>query len=133
MLPYKKLLSYINSHRIANKYQFSIKNNYAVIIVPKSNYHITIYQDQWDDYEKSTTNPYYLFHISTNDTHNRCSTYFWVDKINYKIQPVPKKYFSYNQPSFDYFSSTRTQCKLSDTKLAVKYFQSIINLCCEID
>lgn len=124
MLSYKKMAIYLQQQ---NKYFFAIKPSYIVISIPKIKYHITIYRDQWDEYEDVTGKPYHLFHVSANDTTEKCSSYFWINKHNYHIQKIPKKYFTYNQPSFNFFSSTRSPCGLQEVSPLLKNFQQIIN------
>jgi len=109
-----------------NIYPISIKSNYLVIMIPGMDYHITIYQNQWDDYEKQMEKPYHLFHISSNSEENRCSSYFWVNKNTHRIQKIPKRYFSYNQPSYSFNSSTRNPCHLSDIIKILKIFQKLL-------
>ena len=125
MLSYQELINYLLSQ---DKYQYSIKPLYTVIHLPTyPDYHITIYQDQWDDYKLNTGKPYHLFHISSNDEQNRCSSYFWVGTNTNKIQKIPRKYFKYNQPIYDYFSSTRSPCELKKVIPLLKILQKIIN------
>ena len=109
-----------------SSYLFSIKSQYMVISVPNTNYHITIYKDQWDDYENISGKPYHLFHISSNIEDNRCSTYFWVDSLNNRIKHIPSKYFKYNQSSFDFFSSRRNSCKLESIRYLLDFFQKFL-------
>lgn len=122
MISYQKLLKYLKKQR---KYRISIKKNYFVIAM--QNYHITVFQDQWDDYEKTINEPYHLFHISSNNEQNRCSSYFWVDKKNYQIQNIPSEYFSYGQPNYSFTSSTRTPCILTDIQKLLDVFQTLLN------
>ncbi|XWV26907.1 hypothetical protein QJ857_gp0143 [Tupanvirus soda lake] len=124
MLPYQLLLKHLKSQHL---YPVSIKPNYCVIMAPGMNYHITIFQEQWDDYEKVSGKPYYLFHISSNDENNRCSSYFWVTKYTNRVKKIPRKYFLYNQPNYTFFSSTRNPCHLWDVKPLLKIFQSILD------
>ena len=104
----------------------TIKSNYIVINVSGSDYHITIFVDQWDDYEEVSYKPYYLFHISSNGETDRCSSYFWVDKKTNRIKKIPRKYFNYNQPTYNFFSSTRSPCHLRDIEFLLKVFQRIL-------
>lgn len=131
MISYDILTLYLknNLYENFNGLTYSKKPLYTVIIDESRNYHITIYQDQWDDYEWITRKPYYLFHVSSNSSNNldRCSSYFWVNKTNYHIRKIPSKYFMYNQPTFDFMSSTRNPCKLSEIIPLLKKFQKIIN------
>lgn len=124
MITYDNLLSNLQKQR---HYHISAKNNYFVLLVSGSKYHITVFRDQWDDYENISNLPFHLFHISSDSEQNRCSSYFWVDKKSRRIKKIPGKYFQYNQPSYDFFSSTRSPCKLSDIKFLLKIFQRIIN------
>jgi hypothetical protein len=89
----------------------SIKVNYVVLTMQDVNdYHITIYEEQWDYYSDLTGFKYYLFHISSNNMDNRCSTYFWVDIENLDIIDIPPRYFKYDQSNFDMYASTRSKC-----------------------
>lgn len=123
MVSYDKIMLYLTNQI---DYFFSIKPLYIVISPPNSDYHITIYRDQWDDYEEISKKPYYLFHISSNNEDNRCSSYFWVDKKTLRIKYIPSKYFQYNQPNFDFFSSRRSQCTFDDTKFVLTFFQKLL-------
>jgi hypothetical protein len=123
MISYKNIIDYLIDYK--HNYSYSIKSSY--IVINNGKYHITIYQDQWDDYENANGKPYHLFHISLNDINNRCSSYFWVNKSNYHIRKIPTKYFMYNQPTYSFFSSTRSPCKLSEIISTIKLFQKIIN------
>jgi len=122
MLPYQKLIDYLKQH----KYPITIKPKYSVITVPGNNYHITIFQDQWDDYENTSGKPYYLFHVSSNNEIDRCSSYFWVDKNSLRIKRIPQKYFMYVQPTYSFHSSTRNPCHLGEIKNVLKKFQTIL-------
>lgn len=123
MIAYDNIIEYLTKQ---STYLFSIKPLYTVISPPNSNYHITIYKDQWDDYEAVSKKPYYLFHISSNNEENRCSSYFWVDKKNLRIKYIPRKYFKYNQLDFNFFSSRRSPCALSEIKNSLQFFQSFL-------
>lgn len=105
----------------------TIKPEYFVINKPGSQYHITVYQNQWDDYEKEIAKPYHLFHISSNRVENRCSSYFWVNRITYKIRSIPTKYFKYNQNKYSLTTSTRSPCLLKDILRTLRYFQKILD------
>lgn len=129
-LSYQKLLRYLRNQY---DYPINIKSNYTVINIPETNFHVTIFKDQWDDYHKVSRLPYYLFHISSDDSQNtsnaagiKCSSYFWVDKRSNKIKNIPRKYFKYNQPTFDFFSSTRSPCRLRDIRYLLMIFQKIL-------
>ncbi|AGC01726.1 hypothetical protein H012_gp739 [Acanthamoeba polyphaga moumouvirus] len=123
-ISYRTLLKNLSK---INNIILSIKNNYLIITLPNNNYHITIFQDQWDDYQKQINKPYHLFHISSNDTKNKCSSYFWVYKKNYKIYKIPNKYFKYNQPNYSFFTSTRNPCSYLEIKTLLKYFGRILS------
>lgn len=125
MLSYKILISYLKKQNI---FKINITSNYCVITLQNKTYqyHITIYQDQWDDYENVTKFPYHLFHISSNNEKNKCSSYFWVDKSNFYIRTIPKKYFNYGQQNFSFYSSRRQPCKLSMIKILIKAFQKFL-------
>lgn len=97
---------------IKSPFKISIKSDYLVLTLPLMiDYHITIYEDQWDFYSDFTGFEYYLFHISSNDTKNRCSTYYWVDVYDLSIVDIPPSYFRYEQETYDMYSSTRKRCK----------------------
>jgi len=124
MLSYNALV-----HHLKNQHMFpvSIKKNYSVIMVPGTDYHITIFNDQWDNYEIISGKPYHLFHISSDNELNRCSSYFWVSKYTNKVKKIPRQYFMYNQPNYTFFSSTRSPCHLWDVKPLLKIFQNILD------
>ena len=124
MVSYEQLIAYLKKQ---HEYPASFKNNYIVIMVRGTQYHITVFQDQWNDYEKVTSLPYHLFHISSDIANNRCSSYFWVDKNTYRIKKIPGQYFKYSQPSYDFYSSTRNRCKLGSIRQLLKAFQRILN------
>jgi len=109
-------------------FEISIKSNYIVLSIPSIvDYHITIYKDQWDFYVDFTGFEYYLFHISSNNSINRCSTYYWVDIHTMKIIDIPPKYFRYEQKSYDMYSSTRESCEANNKiKLLLRNFEKIL-------
>ncbi|AZL89963.1 hypothetical protein QKC54_gp0228 [Megavirus baoshan] len=117
---FKYLPKYINT---GDNYKISIREKYFVISFINCDYHITIYQDQWDKYEYYTHRPYHLFHISSNNDNNKCSSYFWIDKINYYIHKIPSKYFSYRQSQYGYTSSTRNPCEYQKIKSLLLFFE----------
>ena len=121
---YQTLLKYLQNQ---HDYPISVKSNYCVIIIPGLNYHITIFQDQWDRYEEVSDKPYYLFHISSTTDIKKCSSYFWVEKYNKHIKKIPKHYFLYNQQNYSFFSSTRSPCHLRNMDKLIKIFQRILN------
>ncbi len=98
------------------------RREYSVIVFPKSEYHLTIFRDQWDDYQKITGHPYYLFHISSNNVENRCSIYWWVDKKNLRIHRIPDNIFKYSQPNYSIIASTRQPCRTIDIAFILKFF-----------
>ncbi len=106
----------------------TVKIDYIVIRIPNQFYHITIYQDQWDDYMHTTNRPYHLFHISSNNKDTRCSSYFWINVKTLKIQKIPRGLFLYNQPSYSFDSSTRNPCPLANILDILKFFQKILNI-----
>ena len=124
MVSYRSL---INELKRQHKYPISIKSNFTVVTIPGIDYHITIFQDQWDDYQKTSGKPYHLFHVSSNKEDNRCSSYFWVGRYTMHIKKIPRKYFSYNQPSYSFFSSTRNPCHLRDIQRLLVVFQHMLN------
>lgn len=111
--------------RCCNK-NLVIRRDYLVIKYDDIDYHVTIFKDQWDDYYQKTGRPYYLFHISTNDPVNKCSTYLWVDILTHGITMVPPKYFKYEQSSFDFNGSTRKPCDINKILILIKRFQKIL-------
>jgi hypothetical protein len=123
-ITYDDIVEFLRNQK---KFSFSVKKNYMVINVPRTNYHITVFQDQWDDYYKETKLPYHLFHISSEDKNNRCSSYFWVNFQN-KVVSIPPKYFRYNQPNYSFFSSTRFPCNIREIKHHLKVFSKILML-----
>lgn len=125
MPSYQTLINYLKQQQ----YRFSIKSGYFVVAVNGLDYHITVYQDQWDDYEEVTGNKYHLFHISSEQQLNRCSSYFWVSKQDNRIKKIPPQYFSYNQPSYNFTASTRSPCQLEDIDTLLKIFQQILDNC----
>ena len=126
----------INLLNVKNPYyKLNIKTNqtnlikYAVINFNiNKNYHVTIFSDQWNNYYKETGLNYYLFHVSTNETVNRCSTYYWIDINTLKIKEIPEKYFHYNQTFFDLYNSTRSSCKYNDIIEILDMFQKLLNI-----
>ncbi len=124
MISYQKLLKYLRKQQ---NYPMSVRKNYLVISVPNTAYHITVFQDQWDDYEKTADKPYHLFHISSNDEINRCSSYFWARKDNYQIQNIPTEFFTYDQMDYSFFSSTRKPCSLNNIRKLLDAFQKLLN------
>jgi hypothetical protein len=123
MPKYYKFLSYL---RKQHKYPIIVKANYLVIGMPGTDYHITIFRNQWDDYQQITGKPYHLFHISSDNERDRCSSYFWVDKHSYLIKKIPKKYFLYSQQSYSYYSSTRNPCNWNKISILLKRFQKVL-------
>ena len=123
MITYQMVLDYLINQK---KYKYHSKKNYLIILFTGSKYHLTIFRDQWDEYYSKTNNPYHLFHISSNDDTDRCSSYFWVNFKN-KIQNIPKKYFQYNQPSYSFNSSTRSSCNFKEIKPILISFKKLIN------
>lgn len=122
-MKYSKLSFYLKKQ---HQYPVSVRKNYTVITVPNTKYHITIFQDQWDNYQSVSKKRYHLFHISSDQEDNRCSSYFWVDKNNYRIQKIPKKYFSYQQSNYSFFSSTRKPCNLKNIIKHLVIFQRLL-------
>lgn len=123
-MAYDKLVSYLKNQ---NEYPASIKEKYLVITMLGSKYHITIFRDQWDEYEAVTGLPYHLFHISSDDVSDRCSSYFWVDIYTNRVKKIPRKFFQYNQPTYNFRSSTRSPCPLVKVKPLLKILQRMLN------
>ncbi len=117
MPTYQKLLSYL---RAKDPGRIVVKKNYFIIRYKQ--YHVTVFQDQWDEYQSVTNLPYYLFHISSDQPDNRCSIYFWADKQTLCIKKIPEKYFQYEQESFGFSSSTRKPCFCADLKFVLEDF-----------
>lgn len=124
MLSYELLIKHLKNQHLLVK----VKTNYTIIMIPGMNYHVSIFREQWDDYEKESGKPYYLFHISSNNEKDRCSSYFWVSKNKNIIKKIPREYFLYNQINYTFFSSTRGPCYLWDIKPLLKIFQKILNV-----
>lgn len=120
---YDELIEFI---RNKTPYHISIKKNYSIITLPNIQYHVTIFQDQWDNYQEKINLDKHLFHISSDKIDNRCSSYFWVDMNNHKIQKIPEEYFSYGQEDFSFNKSTRQPCNLNEIKILLKIFQKIL-------
>jgi hypothetical protein len=123
MISYKQLLDKLKS---AGFFKLTIKPHYFVITVPDTTYHVSIFKDQWDLYEKESGLPYYLFHISSSESTNRCSSYFWVDKNTHDITKIPRKNFLYEQPSYGFFGSTRKPCSYIDIRSCLLYFRKVM-------
>lgn len=121
MIAYEKLVSYFKRQRI---FKINIKKNYFVLTLPKYyGYHITVFQDQWDDYELQTNMPYHLFHISS-EMENKCSSYFWIDKEKHKIRTIPSTHFRYEQDDYGFYSSTRKPCDINNkVRVILKQFE----------
>lgn len=123
-MDYNQLIKHLQKHSF-----ISIKKDYSVLTNPEiPNYHITIYRDQWNEYSSIIGKPYHLFHVSSNNTDNRCSSYFWVHEKKLTIQMIPKSYFQYNQPTYSFTSSTRSKCSRMKIISLLNYFQSLLNL-----
>ena len=129
MLTYLKLIECLEKYSKYRKYTYSIKSNYVVILFPKSEYHVSIFKDQWDEYEFLTGKPYYQFHVSSNNIDQRCSSYFWVKKSTNRIRKIPSKYFYYDQPVYSINESTRSPCKLRKIMPILKLFQKFLKRC----
>lgn len=117
--------TFIYKFKKISYYNIVVKPKYCVITFPNAAYHITIYQDQWDDYQSVTGLPYHLFHVSSVEKEDRCSSYFWIDKT-FKIKNIPKKYFCYEQDAYNFFGSTRRQCVYAEIKSILKQFQHVL-------
>jgi hypothetical protein len=125
MITYKQL---VESLQKQNRYDIVIKKNYIVINIPGYNYHITIFEDQWNEYWLAVNSDYHLFHISSNDSNNtKCSSYFRVD-FNGNIHNIPAKMFLYNQDHFSFFASTRSPCNYKEIKPILIKFQKLLKL-----
>lgn len=129
MYSYDNLITFLTIHQEdkTKRYKLIKKKIYSIIVIPESDYHISIFQEQWDNYEAISSKPYYLFHISSNNEIDRCSSYFWVDKFSLKIKKIPSSYFKYNQASYDFFSSTRSSCTYENIKTSLICFQKLLN------
>jgi hypothetical protein len=93
---------------------------------PTFKYHITIFQDQWDDYQSPSGLTAKLFHITHGHYDQfRCSTYFILDK-NLHIQEVPSADFSYNQPDFGPTKSRRSKCTNKSLEFIIRHFEELI-------
>lgn len=125
MLTYNQLLAILKSLNDPTIIVIT-KPKYFMITTPNNMYHITVFQDQWNEYEAISHQPYHLFHVSSNQEIDRCSSYFWVCKKSYKINNIPEKLFAYKQPEYSFFSSTRSPCKFDNIKILLKKFQIIL-------
>jgi hypothetical protein len=124
-MDYKTLLNKLIP--LANtKFRLYTKKDYFMVQFFHADYHITIYSDQWDLYQKQTGLPYHLFHISSNKIDPKCSTYFWVDIHTNQIKHIPSKYFLYGQESYGYNKSTRFPCEYYLIKPLLKRFQKLL-------
>lgn len=122
---YRKILNFM----INNFPDFlTIKKNYFVIALENTEHHITIFKDQWDNYKFFMKKPYHLFHISSNNKENRCSSYFWVTISSLKILKIPKDEFLYNQPIYNFTCSTRSPCSQKNIIYLLRLFQHVLNL-----
>lgn len=108
------------------KFTVDIKELYTMVKIPTYDYHITIYKYQWDDFRTKMNFNYYLFHISSETTVPKCSTYFWVDMENNLIKKIPTEHFSYGQDKFGMNSSTRQPCNYELIQPVIKKFQKIL-------
>src|SRR5438132_437164 len=104
VLNYAELLDRIDYLSHFDQFNYYFKNNYIVIQFPNCDNHVTIFQDQWDQYYSDTGLHYYLFHITSNDSTNICSSYFWIDMETNLIKKIPPMYFEYNQKKFGLYS-----------------------------
>lgn len=124
LLTYKILLERLFELQ-SDKFVIHFKSDYFIIQFPKHKYHVTIYQGQWDSYYVETGLPYNLFHI-TSETDSKCSTYFWVNSKK-QINPIPKKFFVYEQPTYSLKASTRPKCQTKKLIPILWSFQKILN------
>lgn len=105
MLSYAKLTHFLKVHH-SNITNFT--TNYTVIKTGEK-YHITIFNDQWDNYETVTDEPYYMYHITSNTQYpNKCSRYYRVSKKTLIISNIP--HFEYGADTFSFYKSTRKPC-----------------------
>lgn len=119
-----KKLSFLSKDQ--TKFVVDTKELYTMVKIPKYDYHITIYKYQWDDFRNKTNFNYYLFHISSETTTPKCSTYFWIDMENNLIKKIPTEHFSYGQDKFSMQSSTRKPCEYNLIEPVVKKFQKLL-------
>lgn len=131
-ISYEDLIFYLkNKCKESSKIKFIIKSNYSIIKFSKSNYHITVYQDQWDEYQIKTSLYKNLFHVTSDDIiykkSNKCSVYFWLDISTREIKEVSPEYFSYEEDTYTFRSSTRKKCIINDDIMKIiKQFHRII-------
>jgi len=118
-------LQFLSKFQKKKSFSIHVKDIYTIIQFHNYDYHITIYQDQWDDYKIETKLPYYLFHITSGHS-SKCSTYFWVDIATNLISPIPDTHFQYNQTDYDFYRSTRSPCDPKPLKYGLKRFQKLI-------
>lgn len=91
---------------------------------PSHYYHITVFQDQWDDYISPSKKVAKLFHITHEIT--KCSLYLLLTN-KLQIEMVNNKDFKYEQPDFSHHSSTRQKCVDDSLNIIINQFQIVIN------
>lgn len=89
-----------------------------------SDYHVTIFQDQWDEYQSPSKLTARLFHITHEKT--KCSAYYIVNS-DIQVQDIPKDDFKYEQPDFSHSASTREKCTDDIIKVINKQFEIVVN------
>jgi len=129
LIAYDKILSIIKDHLKNTIFTgIAIRKGYFVLNTrrdqPYSDYHITIFQDQWDEYKSPSKLRARLFHITHEKT--KCSAYYLVN-TNLKVQEIPNNDFLYEQPDFSHSASTREKCIDDIIKTINKEFDIVIN------
>jgi hypothetical protein len=93
---------------------------------PTFKYHITVYQDQWDQYQSPSGLTARLFHITHGHYDKfRCSTYFILDE-NLNIREVPETDFKYEQPDFGMTKSRRSKCTNKALVIIIREFEKML-------
>lgn len=126
LLSYENLLYYLKKTKlhksIFTKINVNFKNEYFIISVKKSNYHVSVFKDQWDLYHLFSKKKQKLFHITKDEP--KCSIYFTIDD-DMKIKQPDN--FRYNQEKYNFFASTRNKCDDVVLKKIVDQFEIILN------
>ncbi|AYV78209.1 MAG: hypothetical protein Edafosvirus7_1 [Edafosvirus sp.] len=115
----KNLEKYLDKNSIFKHVSINKKN--IIISVKDSNFHITIFRDQWNDYQKNTNLPEKLFHITHEKT--QCSIYF---VLNDKLEIREPSNFNYEQQDFGLNKSTRKRCDDKEINIIIKNFETLI-------
>jgi len=101
--------------------QVNVNKKNIIINIKNSKYHISIFRDQWNDYQKNTNLAEKLFHVTNEKT--QCSTYFVVDT---ELQIKKPSNFSYEQPEFGFNKSTRKPCVDDEINNIIGQFEVLV-------